>query len=93
MEGSFAHSTRFGLKRARWRGLWRMQIQDYLIATIQNIGLLVKFGKPKPRMAQAMSFPERIGQGVTWQLLAFLSRIRLRKTLPVHAIRQIACHA
>ncbi len=92
MEGSFAHSTRFGLKRARWRSLWRVQIQDYLIATIQNIELLVKFGEPKPRMAQAMSIPERIGQGVTWQLLAFLSCIR-RKTLPAHAIRKIACHA
>jgi len=87
MEGSFAGSTRFGYKRARWRGLWRVQIQDHLIATVQNIGLLTKFGNPRPRMAQAMSIPERIRQGVTWQLLAFFSCIRLRKTLPVHAIR------
>ena len=32
MEGSFAQATRYGLKRARWRGQWRVQIQDYLIA-------------------------------------------------------------
>lgn len=36
MEGSFAQATRFGLKRARWRGLWRVQIQDYLIAIVQT---------------------------------------------------------
>jgi hypothetical protein len=27
MERSFAYGTRFGLKRARWRGQWRVQIQ------------------------------------------------------------------
>ena len=36
-ERSFARSTRYGYKRARWRRLWRMQIQDYLIAAVQNI--------------------------------------------------------
>jgi transposase len=86
MEGSFAGSTRFGYKRARWRGLWRVQIQDHLIATVQNIGLLINHGKPKPRMAQAMGIPERIRRGVTRQLLASLSCISLRKTLPDHAI-------
>lgn len=41
-ERSFAQATRFGYKRARWRQLWRVQIQDYLIAAIQNIQILVK---------------------------------------------------
>jgi transposase len=41
-ERSFARSTRYGFKRARWRGLWRMQIQDYLIAAVQNIQTLLK---------------------------------------------------
>src|SRR5207245_4976146 len=41
MERSFAYGTRFGLKRARWRGLWRVQIQDYLVAIVQNIQLLI----------------------------------------------------
>ena len=51
MEGSFAQATRLGLKRARWRGLWRVQIQDYLIAVVQNIELLIAHAAPKPRIA------------------------------------------
>lgn len=41
-ERSYARSTRYGFKRARWRGLWRMQIQDYLIAAVQNIQTLIR---------------------------------------------------
>jgi hypothetical protein len=40
-ERSFAHSTRYGFKRARWRRLWRMEIQDFLIAAVQNIRILI----------------------------------------------------
>ena len=54
MEGSFAQATRFGLKQARWRGQWRVQIQDYLIAIVQNIELLIAHGRPKPRAAMAL---------------------------------------
>ncbi len=53
MEGSFAQATRFGLKRARWRGQWRVQIQDYLIAIVQNIELLIAHARPTPRVAVA----------------------------------------
>jgi len=49
-ERSFAWSTRYGYKRARWRGLWRMEIQDFLIAAIQNITILIK--QPKNRMSK-----------------------------------------
>jgi transposase len=42
MEGSFAHSVRFGYKRARARGLVNMQIQDYLVATVQNLLILIR---------------------------------------------------
>ncbi len=41
MERSFARGTRYGYKRARWRGLWRVQIQEYLTASIQNIMVLL----------------------------------------------------
>lgn len=41
-ERSYAHSTRYGFKRARWRGMWRMQIQDYLIAIVQNMKTLIR---------------------------------------------------
>ena len=37
MEGSFAHAANHHhFKRARWRRLWRQQIQDWLIAAVQN---------------------------------------------------------
>lgn len=45
MEGSFADAANnHGFKRARWRGLWRQQIQDWLIAAIQNLRLLMRNG-------------------------------------------------
>ncbi len=41
MEGSFAQSAnRYHFKRARWRRLWRQQIQDWIIAAVQNIAQL-----------------------------------------------------
>jgi transposase len=50
MERSFARAVRYGFKRARWRRLWRVQIQEYLTAAIQNIMILVKDVK-EPRKA------------------------------------------
>ena len=42
-EASFANAAnQHGFKRARWRRLWRVQIQDWLIAGIQNIKILLK---------------------------------------------------
>lgn len=40
-ERSFARSVRYGYKKARWRVLWRVQIQDFLTAGIQNIMVLI----------------------------------------------------
>jgi hypothetical protein len=34
--------VRYGFKRARWRRLWRVQIQEYLTAAIQNLMILVR---------------------------------------------------
>jgi transposase len=45
MERSFARSTRYGFKRARWRRKWRMEIQEYLTAAIQNISILLRYVK------------------------------------------------
>ena len=43
MEGSFGDAAlRHGFKRSRWRRLWRQQIQDYLIAAVQNLRLLAR---------------------------------------------------
>ncbi len=52
MERSFARGTRYGYDQARWRGLWRVQIQEYLISAIQNIQVLLKYGhKPKKSLS------------------------------------------
>jgi transposase len=44
MERSYARGTWYGFDRARWRGLWRVQIQEYMIAAIQNIQVLLRYG-------------------------------------------------
>ena len=52
MERSFARGTRYGFDRARWRGLWRMRIQEYLTCAIQNIHVLIKhLAAPKKSVA------------------------------------------
>jgi transposase len=43
MERSFARSTLFGFDRARWRGLWKVAIQEYLVCAIQNIQTLIRY--------------------------------------------------
>jgi transposase len=49
MERSFAQATRYGFKRARWRNLWRVQIQEYLTASLQNILIFIRhFKEQKP---------------------------------------------
>jgi len=45
MERSYARGTWYGFDRARWRRLWRVEIQEYLIAAIQNIEVLVRYGE------------------------------------------------
>jgi hypothetical protein len=45
MERSYARGTWYGFDRARWRRLWRVEIQEYLIATIQNIEVLLRYGE------------------------------------------------
>jgi transposase len=45
MERSYARSTRFGFDRARWRGLWKVGIQEYFVSAIQNIETLIRYGK------------------------------------------------
>jgi len=54
MEGSFAQAAnRHGFKRARWRRLHNQRIQDYLIATCQNIRIFIRNGRLKPAAAMA----------------------------------------
>ena len=58
MERSFAQSTRYGLQRARWRRLWRVQIQEYLTASIQNMMILLGHIKePKAAVGKSQAIP------------------------------------
>ncbi len=60
MERSFARAQRYGFKRARWRRLWRVQIQEYITAAIQNIETLIRHGKnPRKATAVAMGIMKR----------------------------------
>ena len=59
MERSFARATRYGYKRARWRRLWRVEIQEYLTAAIQNIKILLKDVK-EPATAMQMRVAKEV---------------------------------
>jgi hypothetical protein len=55
LESSFADAANnHGFKRARWRGLLSQCIQDYLIASIQNVRILLTHGVGRRRAAAAM---------------------------------------
>jgi len=57
-EGSFADATnRHGYKRHRWRGQEHAEIQNLLIATLQNIRKLIKRSRPTPQPAAAAQTP------------------------------------
>jgi len=49
-EGSFADgANNYGFKRARWRGIDKMKIQNLMIAAIQNLGKLLRYGQNNPK--------------------------------------------
>lgn len=48
MERSFAVAVRYGFKRCRWRELWRAEIHELLVATVQNVAVLVRNRVRKP---------------------------------------------
>ena len=53
-EGSFGQAAdNHHFKRSRWRRLWRQEIQDDLIASIQNIKILIKYAQPKPAQTRS----------------------------------------
>jgi len=59
MERSFARAKRYGYDRARWRGLWKVQIQELLTCAIQNIQILVsRVNTPKSCQMMAMEKPK-----------------------------------
>ena len=70
MERSYARGTRYGFDRARWRGLWRVQIQEYLISAVQNIQVLLRYGSYLKRSPSAMM--EQIEGAMTRDIRSFL---------------------
>jgi hypothetical protein len=69
MERSFARGTRYGFDRARWRGLWRVQIQEYLISAVQNIDVLLRYGSYLKRSPSVMM--EQIKGAITRDIKPF----------------------
>jgi transposase len=58
IEGSFADAANnHGFKRARWRRLWRQQIQDWLIAAVQNIRIFLAQVRLPGAASAAMQLP------------------------------------
>ena len=57
MERSFADAANcHGLKRARWRGLWKQAIQDLFIATVQNLRKLLRhLSQTEPELAHELN--------------------------------------
>ncbi len=77
MEGSFAQAANeHGFKRSRWRRLWRQQIQDWLIASVQNIKTLLRAGN-RPAMTGAMALTAGTGavQPVFALIMAWLNAL------------------
>ena len=65
MEKSFADATNnHHFKRARWRRLWRQKTQDYLIAAIQNVRILLAHQNPKRSAAMAAAALSAFNRGV-----------------------------
>ena len=67
MEGSFADAAEnHGLKRSRWRRLWRQRIQDTLIAAVQNVRILAGISRGRGRKAGRLPRRRRPLVGTTF---------------------------
>lgn len=53
MERSYGTGIRFGYKQARWRGLWRVCIQQLLVASVQNLLKMAHYPDLKRAYTQA----------------------------------------
>ena len=81
MERSFARGTWYGFDRARWRRLWRVQIQEYLIAAIQNIEVLLKYGgEPKKSLAVKVNQVREVIRGGIQAIRGMLKDLMVMKT-------------
>jgi hypothetical protein len=77
MERSFANAKRYGFDRARWRGLTRVAIQEFLICSVQNIHALIK-QKLQPRRAASIAL-----KSVAYEISSYNTNImeKIKNTL------------
>ncbi|MBT3277743.1 MAG: hypothetical protein HN370_00005 [Phycisphaerales bacterium] len=82
VEGSFGDAaTHHGFKRARWRRRWRMKIQNLMIAALQNLRKLLKYGRRTPK---------RVALGLQTVIVSQFAAMRASRrahTAPVGAFR------
>lgn len=87
MERSFARGMWYGFDRARWRRLWRVQIQEYLIAAIQNIEVLLRLGEqPKKGLFVRVN---QVIQGITQPISGMVNDLMAaasNKTMPLNLV-------
>jgi transposase len=77
MEGSFADAVNnHGAKKARWRGLWRQQIQSWLIAAVQNLRVLLRHQVSGPAKALAAARVRAAGQNAIVSVLGRMAQSR-----------------
>ena len=72
MERSFARGKRYGYDQSRWRGLWRNQIQEYMTAAIQNIHVLLNYGKRSIGKAVAVAAEHFSGTKLSFYFMYLL---------------------
>ena len=81
MERSFARGTWYGFDRARWRRLWRVEIQEYLIAAIQNIEVLLRYGeRPKKSLLIKMNQVRGVIKGATHHISGMIKDFMVMET-------------
>jgi hypothetical protein len=87
MERSFARGTWYGFDQARWRRFWRVQIQEYMIATIQNIEILLRLGEePKKGLFVRVN---QVIQGVKQPISGMVNGLmtaQSKKTMPLDLV-------
>ena len=86
MERSFAVAVRHGFKRCRWRELWRAEIHELLVATVQNVAVLARNSVRKPRATDSKKVAE-VATSLAIKIKARLARIT---TMTMLAMRPLA---
>ena len=76
MERSYARSVRYGFDRARWRGLWKVVIQEYIVCTIQNIETLIRYLKKPLKGIMAEPLKGKVKQKIIADCRQIFSSIR-----------------